>query len=181
MLTVDQILSLKNQALAIISQTNDPKDLEQLRQEYLSRKGQINQLLKKIVKLNPVEKQNLGRVLNETKIAIDQATSYKLQATSHKLDWLDTTQPGQPLPLGHLHPISQAIDEITRIFEHIGFTRVRYPEVDWDWYVFESLNMPPNHPARDEWETFFVKAPLHRQFGQMVLTTHTSNGQVREM
>ena len=91
------------------------------------------------------------------------------------------TAPGKSPSLGHLHPISQAIEEVTRIFEHIGFTRVRYPEVDWDWYVFESLNMPADHPARDEWETIFIDTPAHKTMGQMVLTTHTSNGQVREM
>src|SRR5690606_19149485 len=58
---------------------------------------------------------------------------------------------------------------------------VRYPEVDWDWYAFEALNMPKDHPARDDWETFFVDAPISEQFGKMVLTPHTSNGQVREM
>lgn len=124
--------------------------------------------------------------------------------------------------MGHVHPISQAMNEITHIFEKIGFTRVRYPEVDWDWYVFESLNMPPDHPARDEWETFFVTDPdfaskneaksagtsypagtkrkrdessvqpsydpanprqRHPDLlgGKIVMTTHTSNGQVREM
>ena len=97
--------------------------------------------------------------------------------------------------MGHLHIVTQAIMEITRIFEKIGFTRVRHPEVDWDWYPFESLNMPPNHPARDEWETFFIecqksKVPAKRdpasrdksqKFSNMVLTPHTSNGQVREM
>ena len=80
-----------------------------------------------------------------------------------------------------MHPISQAMEEVTHIFEQIGFTRVRYPEVDWDYYVFEALNMPPDHPARDVWETFFIDAPIHKKFGKMVLTTHTSNGQVREM
>ena len=180
MLTRDQILTLKNQALALISQTQDPQDLEQLRQNYLGRKGHINQLLKELAKLKSDTKADLGRVINEAKVAIAIAlgNSFTVDATTQ---WLDVTQPGIPPTLGHLHPLSQAIDEITHIFEHIGFTRVRYPEVDWDWYVFESLNMPSNHPARDEWETFFIKAPPHPTLGQMVLTTHTSNGQVREM
>jgi len=106
--------------------------------------------------------------------------------------------PAEERTVGHMHPISQATEEISSIFEKIGFTRARYPEIDWDWYVFESLNMPPSHPARDEWETFFVDVPeevtevsydadnprkRHPSLvgGKMVLTTHTSNGQVREM
>ncbi len=88
---------------------------------------------------------------------------------------------------GHLHLTSQAIEEISQIFGHLGFVRVRHPEVDWDWYAFESLNMPKDHPARDEWETFFVRGPgteasvAQGEKGKIVLTPHTSNGQVREM
>jgi phenylalanyl-tRNA synthetase alpha chain len=93
----------------------------------------------------------------------------------------DETLPGKPVPIGHLHPVTQAISEITDIFEKVGFVRVRYPEVDWDWYPFESLNMPKTHPARDEWETFFIDSKEHKVLGKMVLTPHTSNGQVREM
>jgi len=181
MLTLDQILSFKNQALALISQTAKPADLEQLRQEYLGRKGQINALIKQLTHLEPGQKSSLGRAVNEAKSAITQSLDHKLLATSHTPDWLDVTQPGTQPPVGHLHPITQAIDEITRIFEHIGFTRVRYPEVDWDFYVFEALNMPADHPARDELETIFIDGPKHTKLGQMVLTTHTSNGQVREM
>jgi phenylalanyl-tRNA synthetase alpha chain len=84
-----------------------------------------------------------------------------------------------------LHIVTQAIVEITRIFATIGFTRVRHPEVDWDYYPFESLNMPEDHPARDEWETFFIESQKSKvksqKFSKMVLTHHTSNGQVREM
>ncbi|MCL5970351.1 MAG: phenylalanine--tRNA ligase subunit alpha, partial [Patescibacteria group bacterium] len=83
--------------------------------------------------------------------------------------------------LGHLHLVTQAIDEITGIFEHIGFTRVRYPEIEWDWYSFTALNFPPNHPARDDWETFFIKHNPNPKYGSMLLTPHTSSGQIREM
>ncbi len=182
MLTLDQILSFKNQALALIGQTAKPADLEQLRQEYLGRKGQINALVKQLAHLGTGgQKSSLGRAVNEAKSALTLALNHQLRATSYKPDWLDVTEPGQQPPIGHLHPITQAIDEITRIFEHLGFTRVRYPEVDWDFYVFEALNMPADHPARDELETIFIDGPKHTKLGQMVLTTHTSNGQVREM
>lgn len=181
MLTLDQILSFKNQALALIGQTEKSADLEQLRREYLGRQGQVNTLIKQLARLEPGEKSNLGRAINESKSAIIQILDHKLLAISHTPDWLDVTQPGHKAALGHLHPITQAIAEITRIFEHLGFTRVRYPEVDWDYYAFEALNMPADHPARDEWETYFIDAPAHPRLGQLVLTPHTSNGQVREM
>jgi phenylalanyl-tRNA synthetase alpha chain len=74
-----------------------------------------------------------------------------------------------------------AINEITTTFEKIGFTRMRYPEVEWDYYAFGALNFPDNHPARDDWETFFIETEEDKKFGKTVLTPHTSNGQVREM
>lgn len=170
------LLNLKNQALALISQAGTTDDLASLRVSFLGRKGQLNQVFRQI------DRAAFGRQFNEVKTAIEAAIAAKAgELAGTPTRWLDTTAPGQLPPLGHLHPITQAIAEIQRIFEHIGFTRVRYPEVDWDWYVFEALNMPADHPARDEWETIFIDAPENKTMGKMVLTTHTSNGQVREM
>ncbi len=170
------LLNLKNQALALISQTASSEELEQLRIAFLGRKGQLNQIFKTLDKIT------YGRQFNEIKATIEAALAQKTQQLANNSQiWLDTTAPGKLPTIGHIHPLSQAIAEIQRIFEHIGFTRVRYPEVDWDHYVFETLNMPADHPARDEWETIFIDAPAHPKMGKMVLTTHTSNGQVREM
>jgi len=178
-----KLLNLKNQALALINQAENLQELKRLRLGYFGRQGQINQVLKDIPKLEPEQKKKIGRLANEVKTALEQSLTAKTKqlSASPASAWFDPTAPGESLPLGHLHPITLAIEEITRIFEHIGFTRVRYPEIDWDWYVFEALNMPAGHPARDEWETIFIDTPQHPQLGQMVLTTHTSNGQVREI
>ncbi len=167
----------------MIIKAKDKKELERLKIEYLGRKGKINQILKSLPDLDQEQKVALGRTANELKQAIKSAIESKLKSltSSPQTGWYDWTAPGQKLSLGHLHPITLAIKEITDIFTRIGFTRVRYPEVDWDWYVFESLNMPKDHPARDEWETIFIDETKSRKYGQMVLTTHTSNGQVREM
>lgn len=148
---------------------------------YLGKQGKFKQLAKHIPKLDAAERQVAGQSLNQLKQELTQLFQTKNIHSSSPSTQLDLTVPGLKPKIGHLHPVSQAIDRITHIFEQIGFTRVRYPEVDWDWYAFESLNMPPNHPARDEWETFFVDAPIDKKFGKMVLTPHTSNGQVREM
>jgi phenylalanyl-tRNA synthetase alpha chain len=182
----EKLLNLKNEALALISEAKNRKELEELRVKFLGRKGKINQYLKKIVKLPDDEKIQMARVANDIKKAIEEALRYaqgKLQKTTASLeeDWLDVTAPGKKPAQGHLHLITQTIKEISSIFERIGFVRVRYPEVEWDWYAFEGLNMPQNHPARDEWETFFINAPRHSKYGQMVLTPHTSSGQLREM
>ncbi len=127
------------------------------------------------------QKPAAGKLLNQAKEAMEARIAALASNPTTTQTWQDLTMPGIAPAIGHIHPVSQAMEEITHIFEQIGFTRVRYPEVDWDWYVFESLNMPPSHPARDEWETFWVDLPPNNEKGTVVLTTHTSNGQVREM
>lgn len=155
-------------------------EIEKLRIKYLGKNGLFKKL-STLIKEVPTDKKRLfGQELNQLKTKIEKklASLDKTQANQEKID---LSLPGQKNKVGHLHPISQAIEEISQIFEKIGFNRVRYPEVDFDYYVFEALNMPKNHPARDEWETFFVDVPEHEKMGKVVLTTHTSNGQVREM
>lgn len=153
---------------------------EELKTKYLGKKGLFNELAKAISQVEPDERKEAGRILNELKTHLTN-TIEKMATQTKKVIFEDLTAPGIKPKTGHMHPVSQAMEEITQIFERIGFSRARYPEVDWDWYVFESLNMPKSHPARDEWETFFVEAPLDAEKGKMVMTTHTSNGQVREM
>lgn len=180
----ERILNLKNEALAQIMTAETQIEIENLRVTYLGRKGELNEIIKKIPGIPPEQRSVIGKITNDVKEVIEQALSQRKQEILHKNKtgkWFDPTVPGEKLPLGHLHLVTQAIEEISKIFERIGFVRVRYPEVEWDWYAFESLNMPKDHPARDEWETFFVDAPAHLKYGQMVLTPHTSSGQVREM
>lgn len=153
----------------------------ELTTKYLGKKGKFNALAQAIRNVAPEDRKQAGQVLNHLKEALEKQIAKVAAQQDTSLAWTDMTVPGLQPKLGHMHPVSQAMEEVTRIFERIGFTRVRYPEVDWDHYVFEALNMPPNHPARDEWETFFVDAPIDKKFGKVVLTTHTSNGQVREM
>lgn len=172
---------------------------EQLRATYLGKKGFFNELAGSLKDMTAEDKKMAGLSLNQLKQDLETTIAQQSAQTKTNTGWVDVTMPGLKPVVGHLHPISQAMAEITNIFERIGFTRVRYPEVDWDWYPFESLNMPPDHPARDEWETFFVEWPDKTQGvtydpnnirarhpdliggGKMVLTPHTSNGQVREM
>jgi phenylalanyl-tRNA synthetase alpha chain len=152
-----------------------------LRTKYLGKKGSFNLLAQVMRELPNEDKKEAGVLLNELKQYLETTIAEKETQGSTKQEWVDLTKPGTKPKIGHMHPVSQAMEEITHIFEQIGFTRVRYPEIDWDYYVFESLNMPPDHPARDEWETFFIDAPINKKLGKVVLTTHTSNGQVREM
>lgn len=176
------LTTLKSQLSVLLEQLNTEKITDQTKIKYLGKKGKINSLTKSIPLLPQIDRSPAGKLINTTKEKIENIINSKdSKPTSKQSLFLDVTLPGTKPSLGHLHPISQAIEEISAIFEKIGFTKVRYPEVDWDWYVFESLNMPPDHPARDEWETFFIDTPKHPKLGELVLTTHTSNGQVREM
>jgi len=175
---------LKNTVLALITQAESIKELNQLHTQYLGRKGELNQILKDIPSLSKEKRKIIGQLANTVKLAIQSAIKQQQQnlMNSQISRWIDVTTPtDNQQTIGHLHPLTLVIKEIHDIFKAIGFTRVRYPEVDWDWYVFESLNMPQNHPARDEWETIFIDQPANKKMGQMVLTTHTSNGQIREM
>ncbi len=150
-------------------------------------RSEINGLLKQLP-ISEVDKNDRKEAGEEFKKLQESISAYFATADQVESAWLDPTLPAYDYRVepshqepGRQHPISQAIRDITRIFERIGFTRVRYPEVDWDFYAFEALNMPKNHPARDEWETFFVERPTDPEKGKVILTPHTSNGQVREM
>jgi len=147
--------------------------LESISVKYLGRKGKINQLFQS---LSPQEKANYGRSLNqlkkEIKENIDQTKTLLLNIKHSQK--IDVTIPGIKPPEGHLHLITQAIEEIEDIFRSLGFVRRRYPEVETDWYYAEGLNIPKDHPARDDQETFYINEDT-------VLTAHTSNGQLREM
>lgn len=173
-------------------------DQTELMTKYLGKKGLFNQLALILKDLSIENKRTIGPELNQLKTDLERTIKAHSLSSHKTTTQVDLTIPGEKPYIASLHPISQAIEEISDIFERIGFVRVRYPEIDWDYYVFESLNMPPEHPARDEWETFFIDAPnttanvsydsnnprqRHPSLagGKQVLTTHTSNGQVREM
>lgn len=155
-------------------------EVEKLRIKYLGKNGLFKKLSALIKEVPADQKKLFGQELNQLKAKIEKKL-LSLENHQENQEKIDLTLPGKKTKVGHLHPISQAIEEISNIFEKIGFNRVRYPEVDFDYYAFEALNMPQTHPARDEWETFFVDTKPDDKKGKIVLTPHTSNGQVREM
>lgn len=183
-----QLEDLRQAALAAFAAAGDLDQLEKLEVEHLGRKSAFAGLLKSLGALSPDGRRLAGQRANAVKEELVAALSRRraeLEAAAYaklgESEWLDVTVPGRRPAAGHLHLVSQAVADITAIFERIGFGRVRHPEVEWDWYAFESLNMPADHPARDEWETFFIDAPVSAKFGKMVLTPHTTSGDVREM
>lgn len=176
----DEIRNTRNEFLALLNDIRSEKDLEDLRIAYLGRNGKLTTIIKKIKELSDVDKKAMGVLINETKNIIETEIK-EHRGKIDKKDEIDETVPGIKPSLGHTHLISQAITDIARIFEKIGFVRLRYLEVDWDYFAFEALNFEKTHPARDNWETFWIDAPPHAKYGRMLLTPHTSNGQIREM
>ncbi|MEK7653514.1 MAG: phenylalanine--tRNA ligase subunit alpha [Patescibacteria group bacterium] len=191
----DQLESIKKDFSTAIEKVKSLADLADLENKFLGRKnGALTLAMKELKNLPKSKIAEAGQAANEIKKNIElKIKSLKAELSQTGSDgFFDYTLPGQESPLGHLHLVTEAIREIAAIFERVGFERMRYPEVEWDYYAFESLNMPKDHPARDEWETFFIdKSPISKKFGlpakasatagQRVLTPHTSNGQVRDM
>ena len=180
-----ELTGIKQNALSMILDAKNKKELEEIKLQFLGRSGTLTVALKGLAKLPKEERPEAGVFANEIKQiienAIDEAEKRFEKTKFEHVTAIDVTDPGIRPPLGHLHLITQAIEEITDIFSKIGFTKVRYPEVEWDWYAFEALNFPENHPARDDWETFFIDEAPDPKLGPVVLTPHTSSGQIREM
>lgn len=167
-----------------LSQLKSVSDLDNLNIKYLGRNGLINKLIKKFKVIPGEQRKEYGQKVNQLKLLINQlidTKKRKLLSVEEQNKQIDITLPGKTFPHGSLHPITIAIEEIAKIFEKIGFIRMSYPEVDFEFFAFEALNMPKSHPARDDFETSFIDTPEHKQYGKIVLTPHTSNGQVREM
>lgn len=181
MKSAQELLQTFEKKLSSISQLSE---LHELDTEFLGRQGHINAALKNIKDVEVSERKQFGQQIN----IIKQEIQVKLEEKKHALikkeentHSIDTTLPGTEYPHGSLHMVTYAIEEISRIFEKIGFIRMSYPEIEWEFFSFEALNMPSDHPARDDFETFFMDHALHKEYGKMVMTPHTSSGQHREM
>lgn len=183
----EKLIQIKNDAVTRVIAADDEEEINRIKLELIGKNGLLTKALKELPKLPIDQRPAMGRLANEIKQSIETLINDKvleLKKSSFQkltLQGFDITLPGIKPALGHLHLVTQAIEEITAIFEKIGFYRVRYPEVEWDWYAFGALNFPENHPARDDWETFFIDETEHETLGGMVLTPHTSSGQIREM
>ena len=149
----EDIINLKNQAIAQISGAGDAGELEELRAAYLGRNGKFTLLVKKIKEIPPEKRKEFGITLNESKIAIENIISDKkhelLKSLTEKREWFDLTIPGVKPNLGHLHPLTQVLSEVKQIFNYLGYQVADGPEIETDYYNFEALNIPKDHPARD--------------------------------
>jgi len=174
----DEFLDLRTRALRELESVEKSADIETLRQRYLGRKGHLTLLLKRLAELPKQERPAIGRLANQVKEKLTkkfQSVSASLSTKEgEEVSTLDVTLPGRRTPRGHLHPITQTTEEICTIFSTLGFKVVEGPEVELDYYNFEALNMPKDHPARDIQDTFYIS-------DNVVLRTHTSPMQIRIM
>jgi len=175
---IDEIKNIQEEITK--AQLKTKEEVETFRINYLAKKGQITQLFEKFKLLSPENKKTIGKPLNELKQLAEKIykeAQEKLENTDNQENTgIDFTLPAYNLKLGHRHPISIIRREICEIFEHLGFTIEQGPEIEDDWHVFSALNFPPEHPARDMQDTFFIeKNP------DILLRTHTSSVQIRAM
>ncbi|HIE33057.1 MAG TPA: phenylalanine--tRNA ligase subunit alpha [Thermodesulfobacteriaceae bacterium] len=177
-MTERELEELRGRALEEIEAVQDVKALDSLRIKYLGKKGLVTIIVKNIKDLPPDLRPVIGRRANELKRELEELILRKredlLRAAEDEAPGLDLTLPGRPYELGKLHPISQILREICAIFERLGFSIARGPEIELDYYNFEALNIPPDHPARDMQDTFYFPEGF-------LLRTHTSPIQIRTM
>jgi len=173
--TCDRILE---DAERVLGEARAAPEVERARVHYLGRKGVVADLFDQLSRLDPRDRPALGRAANELKRKIgelvDQALAQLAQVERAPLVRSDPTLPPIRPPRGSIHPISRVMEEAADIFRTLGFEVVEGPEVELDWYNFEALNIPPDHPARDDWDTFYIT-------DQVLLRPHTSPGQIRVM
>ncbi len=175
---INQLHKIRDKALNELKSTSKSVDIENLKHKYLGRKGEVTLSLKKLGQLPQEQKPEVGKIANQVKeeltrefqSALDSLTRKEKEETSV----LDVSLPGRRVSLGHLHPITQTTQQMCRIFSRMGFSIVQGPEVELDYYNFEALNMPKDHPARDMQDTFYIS-------DNVVLRTHTSPVQIRIM
>lgn len=177
----DALLKIKELAADELLKVNDTKALEELRVKFLGKKGELTSILKQMGKLSAEERPVIGQLANQVRAEIEESITnrvkeIKAMTLEKKLkdEELDVTLPGTKATIGKLHPLNIVLNEIEEIFMGMGFDVVDGPEVEYDYYNFEALNLPADHPARDTQDTFYIT-------DNILLRTQTSSVQVHVM
>ena len=173
--------AIRARALERLQNAEDLTALEEARVQLLGKKGELTAILKTMGQLSPEERPVMGQMANEVRAAIEEklaargaALKAAMAEQKLKMETIDVTLPGKPVREGHRHPLNLVLDEIKEIFLGMGFDVVSGPEVELDYYNFEALNLPPDHPARDTQDTFYIT-------DKVLLRTQTSPVQIRTM
>ncbi len=177
----EKIEEIKASVEGILKNAADMDALEQIRIKYLGKKGELTAVLKGMGKLSAEERPKMGALANEVRAKLEKEIEEKkteigaaLEKAKLKAEVVDVTMPGRKQNSGKLHPLTKTMNEIKDIFIGMGFQIADGPEVEYDYYNFEALNIPPNHPARDTQDTFYIE-------DNIVLRTQTSPMQIRVM
>ncbi|MDD2308243.1 MAG: phenylalanine--tRNA ligase subunit alpha [Desulfuromonadaceae bacterium] len=177
----EQLEQLRNGALQAVATASSVEQLQDIRISMLGRKGELTALMKGLGSLSATERPIVGQLVNTVRDEIESALGAAIASAQEKViaarlqsERIDTSLPGRRPQKGTKHPVSLVIEEICSIFSGLGFAVAEGPEIEHDWYNFEALNFPPEHPARDMQDTFFVE-------NDMLLRTHTSPVQIRTM
>jgi phenylalanyl-tRNA synthetase alpha chain len=188
--TPDTIARLRDEFTAELAAASTDRDLQAVRDRYLSRKGGvIATLMKAVAAAAPGERPSLGRLANELKTDIETRVADRraaMESVRPPTGAVDVTLPGRERRLGHRHPLTLVRDRIEEIFTRMGFAIVEGPEVEDEWHCFDALNMPAEHPARDMQDTLYLATPIKGESGtpddlRTLLRTHTSAVQIRYM
>ena len=176
-----QLEAIRQMAADVLSKVQSPQELEAQRVRFLGKKGELTAILKQMGKLSAEERPVVGQLANEVRANIEAKIDSRFQelkeaerALRMKAERLDVTMPGKRHELGYEHPLSIVLDELTDIFLGMGFSVAEGPEVETDYYNFEALNLPKDHPARDTQDTFYIT-------DNILLRTQTSPVQIRTM
>lgn len=177
----ERLVKLKENALAKINEADSLDKLNDIRVAFLGKKGELTEILKGMKDVAPEERPKVGQIVNETRAAIEEVLenakknlASKALEAKLKSEVIDVTLPAKKTNVGHSHPNTLALEEVKKIFIGMGYEVVEGPEVEYDYYNFEALNIPANHPAKDEQDTFYID-------DKVLLRTQTSSVQVREM
>ena len=178
---MQQLTDIVSNALEIIEQTSDLKALDDIRVNYLGKKGQITAMMRMMGTLSPEEKPAFGQSVNDAKQAVQASLNNKINDIKNKqleeslqADKIDVTLPGRAMETGGLHPVTRTIERIEDFFGELGFSVKQGPEIEDDFHNFDALNIPAHHPARADHDTFYFNPKL-------VLRTQTSGVQIRTM
>ncbi|SDA50567.1 phenylalanyl-tRNA synthetase, alpha subunit [Butyrivibrio sp. INlla18] len=177
----EQLDKIREEALKQIESSDGLEKLNEIRVNVLGKKGELTSILKSMKDVAPEDRPKVGQLVNETREAIEKVleeTKSKMEAAARdaklKAEVIDVTLPAKKNKVGHRHPNTVALEEVERIFTGMGYEVVEGPEVEKDYYNFEALNIPADHPAKDEQDTFYIT-------GDLLLRTQTSSTQVHEM
>lgn len=183
----EELLKIKNAALPLILDAKSEKELEEVKLQFLGRSGHLTIALKNIVTV-PVEKRKeVGQLANEVKKSVEEtierkSTELHKEKIKSRQESLDITAPGIKPPLGHLHPMTQVLLDVVDVFKTLGFQTADGPEIETDYYNFEAINIPKDHPARDTQMTFYLDTRNSTVTpGEIILRTQTSAMQGRVM